>query len=362
MPALPPGAFAARVTAWQHRAGRHDLPWQVRDAYRIWLSEIMLQQTQVSAVIPFFLRFIARFPRIAAVAAAHEDDVLALWSGLGYYARARNLHRAAQLMVERHAGEFPRTFEDIVALPGIGRSTAGAIAVFAFGARHAILDGNVRRVLARCFGIEGFPGERKVENQLWAQAEVLLPETEIEAYTQGLMDLGATVCTRRRPACGACPLRGDCVAAREDRTSALPSPRPRKALPEKATVMLILRRGREVLLEKRPAPGIWGGLWSFPEVGEIDDARRVSQQRFGAVVSTDGALPGVRHGFTHFALTITPALLRVEQMEGRVQEPGLIWLTLEDAMGAAVPAPVREILRRLRNDQGAGPTLPIPPA
>jgi A/G-specific adenine glycosylase len=355
-------AFAERIVAWQRQAGRHDLPWQVRDAYRVWLSEIMLQQTQVSAVIPYFLRFIERFPGIASLAAAHEDEVLALWSGLGYYARARNLHRAAQLVAERHAGDFPRAFEDIVALPGIGRSTAGAIAVFAFGARHAILDGNVKRVLARYLGIEGFPGERKVESRLWAQAEALLPAEHVQAYTQGLMDLGATVCTRGRPDCAVCPLQENCVAWRDDRTATLPSPRPRKPLPERCTVMLILRRDREVLLEKRPAPGIWGGLWSFPEVGDIGQAARISRQRFGAVVSADGALPDVRHGFTHFALTIRPALLRVEQMEGRAQEPGQVWLTLEDAMGAAVPAPVREILRRLRNEHDAGRALPIPPA
>ncbi len=355
-------AFAERIVAWQRRAGRHGLPWQVRDAYRIWLSEIMLQQTQVSAVVPYFLRFTERFPAISGLAAAGEDEVLALWSGLGYYARARNLHRAARLMVERHNGDFPRTFEDIVELPGVGRSTAGAIAVFAFGARHAILDGNVKRVLARNFGIEGFPGEKKVENLLWARAETLLPEKDVEAYTQGLMDLGATVCTRGRPACAACPLREDCVAARENRTSTLPSPRPRKPLPERAIVMLILQRDREVLLEKRPAPGIWGGLWSFPEAGDIEEAGRISQQRFGAVVSTDGALPDMRHGFTHFALTIKPALLRVERMESRMQEPGHVWLTLEDAMGAAVPAPVREILRRLRDDGSAAAAPATPPA
>lgn len=358
----PREVFAGRVIAWQRRAGRHDLPWQVRDAYRIWLSEIMLQQTQVSAVIPYFLRFIERFPGIASLAAAHEDEVLALWSGLGYYARARNLHRAAQRMVERHAGNFPTAFEDIVALPGVGRSTAGAIAVFAFGERHAILDGNVKRVLARCFGIEGFPGERKVENLLWARAEALLPGKDVEAYTQGLMDLGAMVCTRGRPACAACPLRQDCVAMREHRTSTLPAPRPRKPLPEKATVMLILQRDREVLLEKRPVPGIWGGLWSFPEVGDIEEAGRISQQRFGVLVRTEGALPDVRHGFTHFALTIRPALLRVERMEGQTQEPGHVWLTLEDAMGAAVPAPVREILRRLGNDRRAAAAPAMPPA
>lgn len=362
MPEQQNEAFAGRVVVWQRKSGRHNLPWQVRDAYCVWLSEIMLQQTQVSAVIPYFLRFIGRFPDIGGLAAAHEDEVLALWSGLGYYARARNLHRAAQLMAERHGGAFPREFEDIVDLPGIGRSTAGAIAVFAFGARHAILDGNVKRVLARYFGIEGFPGDKKVENRLWAQAEALLPNEDVEAYTQGLMDLGATICTRGRPACAACPLQEACVARLQDRTATLPSPRPRKPLPEKSTVMLILQRDREVLLEKRPAPGIWGGLWSFPEVGEIGEARRISQQRFGAVVTPEGALPDVRHGFTHFALTIKPALLRVEQMERRAREPGHLWLTLDDAMGAAIPAPVREILRRLRSEQGAAIVLPIPPA
>ena len=354
--------FAGRVIKWQRCAGRHDLPWQVSDPYRIWLSEIMLQQTQVTAVIPYFLRFIQRFPDIASLARATEDEVLAQWSGLGYYARARNLHRAAQWMVERHGGDFPRLFADIVALPGIGRSTAGAIAVFAFGARHAILDGNVKRVLARYFGIEGFPGDKKVENRLWLQAEDLLPGKEVATYSQGLMDLGATVCTRGRPACGACPLHDDCVARLEGRTAALPSPRPRKPLPEKSTVMLILQRDREVLLEKRPAPGIWGGLWSFPEIGDIAQARRESQQRFGAIVSAGGALPDVRHGFTHFALTIKPALLRVERMESRAQAPGHLWLTLEDAMGAAIPAPVREILRRLNSEPGPVTALPIPPA
>ncbi|HEX7813273.1 MAG TPA: A/G-specific adenine glycosylase [Burkholderiales bacterium] len=355
-------AFAGRVIAWQRRAGRHDLPWQGRDAYRIWLSEIMLQQTQVSAVIPYFLRFLQRFPDIGGLAAAHEDEVLAVWSGLGYYARARNLHRAARLMAERHGGTFPRAFEDIVDLPGIGRSTAGAIAVFAFGGRHAILDGNVKRVLARHFGIEGFPGEKKVEGRLWAQAEALLPAEHVEAYTQGLMDLGATVCTRGRPACAVCPLQEDCAARRENRTAVLPSPRPRKPLPEKSTVMLILQRDREVLLEKRPAPGIWGGLWSFPEVGDIGEAQSLSRQRFGALVTGEGSLPDVRHGFTHFALTIKPALLRVERMERRAHEPGHLWLTLDDAMGAAIPAPVREILRRLRNGRGASPLFAIPPA
>jgi A/G-specific adenine glycosylase len=341
-------SFAERVIEWQQSSGRHDLPWQrTRDPYRIWLSEIMLQQTQVSAVVPYYARFLARFPDLASLAAASEDEVLALWSGLGYYARARNLHNAARAIVESHAGIFPGVFDAIVALPGIGRSTAGAIAVFAFGTRQPILDGNVKRVFARAFGIGGFPGEKKVEAAMWAQAEAMLPQGDVEAYTQGLMDLGAVICTRSRPRCELCPLSEDCVARRENRITELPARRPKKTLPEKSTVMLILQRDREVLLEKRPAPGIWGGLWSFPEIADLSGAASVVRARFGAQVSSEGTLPEVRHGFTHYALTITPALLRVTRLEHRAHSPGHVWLTPAEAIDAAVPAPVREILRRL---------------
>jgi A/G-specific adenine glycosylase len=341
-------SFAARVIEWQQRCGRHDLPWQrTRDPYRIWLSEIMLQQTQVSAVVPYFERFLARLPDIASLAAAQEDEVLALWSGLGYYARARNLHRAARAIVKSHAGIFPQPFDDIVALPGIGRSTAGAIAVFAFGARHPILDGNVKRVFARSLGIAGFPGERRIEMAMWSRAKALLPMEQVEAYTQGLMDLGAAICVRTRPRCDACPLADECVARRENRVAELPAPRPKKPLPEKATVMLILQRDREVLLEKRPAPGIWGGLWSFPEVADLRAIAREMSTRFGAQAIAEGTLPAIRHGFTHYALTITPALLRVTRLLPHAQAPGQVWLTPADAINAAVPAPVREILRRL---------------
>lgn len=341
-------SFSGRVIEWQRRHGRHDLPWQgTRDPYRIWLSEIMLQQTQVSAVTPYYARFLARFPDLASLAAAPEDEVLALWSGLGYYARARNLHSAAKAVVGNHAGEFPRDVDALMALPGIGRSTAGAIAVFAFGARQPILDGNVKRVFARAFGIEGYPGEKKIESVMWMQAQALLPHRDVDIYTQGLMDLGAGVCTRGRPQCALCPLRQDCFALREDRVAALPARRPRKPLPEKFTMMLILQRDREVLLEKRPAPGIWGGLWSFPEAADLAAAAGVLRTRFGVEVSAEGLLPAVRHGFTHYVLTISPALLRVIRTEHRAHSPGQVWLTLADAMNAAVPAPVREILRRL---------------
>jgi A/G-specific adenine glycosylase len=340
--------FARRVIAWQKTCGRHDLPWQnTRDPYRIWVSEIMLQQTQVAAVVPYYTRFLTRFPDLASLAAAAEEDVLALWSGLGYYARARNLHRASRCIVATHRGVFPHAFDDILALTGIGRSTAGAIAVFAFGQRRPILDGNVKRVFARAFGISGYPGEKKVEAAMWVRAENLLPLDQVEAYTQGLMDLGAAICTRTRPRCRVCPLQDACRARRDNRVSELPAPRPKTVLPQKSTVMLIVRHGQKVLLEKRPTPGIWGGLWSFPEIARLEQAAEVLFTRFGAQVAAEGTLAEVRHGFTHFALTITPALLRVQRVDPRAESPGMVWLTPTDAIVAAVPAPVREILRRL---------------
>lgn len=345
--------FAPRIVAWQRRYGRHDLPWQnTRDPYRIWISEIMLQQTQVAAVIGYYQRFLARFADVQALAAADEDDVLQLWAGLGYYARARNLHRAARIIRDEHGSAFPLTHEQVCALPGIGRSTASAICAFAFGTRAAILDGNVKRVLARHFGIEGFPGERKVEQRLWALSEQLVPERDIEAYTQGLMDLGARVCVRSAPGCLACPLAGTCVALREGRTAQLPAPRPAKALPQRETTMLILVRQGEVLLEKRPSPGIWGGLWSFPEV----DGARIEQEciaRFGVDAEQIARLPNVAHGFTHFRLRIAPVVARATRVQA-AEQPGRLWLTPADALGAAIPVPVRRILHALEGGDLAG--------
>jgi A/G-specific adenine glycosylase len=339
-------SFAARIIRWQRQHGRHDLPWQsTRDPYRIWVSEIMLQQTQVSAVIPYYQRFMARFPDVSTLAAADEDEVLAHWSGLGYYARGRNLHRAARLIVERHADAFPSDFEAVCTLPGVGRSTAAAICVFAFGQHRAILDGNVRRVLARHAGIHGYPGDKRVEDELWQQAESLLPERDIESYTQGLMDLGAGPCSRRGPDCGACPVGESCVARHDGLTRDLPSPRPTRTLPQRETAMLILMSGGEVLLEKRPASGIWGGLWSFPETDEnqIEDAA----VRYGVRPGRLSRLTVLEHGFTHFKLRIRPVLAHVARRSG-LQEPGLIWLTVEDALGAAIPSPVKRILGELR--------------
>jgi A/G-specific adenine glycosylase len=280
-------SFASRIVNWQQRHGRHSLPWQAtRDPYRIWLSEIMLQQTQVATVIPYFERFVARFPDLPALAAAHEDDVLALWSGLGYYSRARNLHAAARAIMAGHGGTFPAVPAAIAQLPGIGRSTAAAIAALAFGQPCAILDGNVKRVLTRHGGIAGWPGDKKTETALWTLAESLLPRTAVESYTQGMMDLGALVCTRSQPACSACPVKVDCIAHTQGRTQELPTPRPQKVLPEKQVQMLLLLDRGELMLEKRPSRGIWGGLWSLPELAPGADATAHCRDRFGFVALT----------------------------------------------------------------------------
>lgn len=310
----------------------------------------MLQQTQVGAVTGYFQRFMERFPDVKALALATEDEVLQLWSGLGYYARARNMHKAARRIVEVHDGSFPQTAQSIQELPGIGRSTAAAIAVFAFGERAAILDGNVKRVLARCFGIEGFPGASSVEAKLWALAGDLLPRARnpsaIEAYTQGLMDLGATVCTRTKPACEACPVTLDCIARKTGRIAKLPAPRPPKAYPTRHATWLVLRHRGEVLLERRPSHGIWGGLWVFPEFAGTDLAQ-YCRSEYGCVLSGHQSLPIFAHGFTHFRLEISPLVCTVGQRGARAESPGRVWSTVEAAAGAAVPAPVRKLLELL---------------
>jgi A/G-specific adenine glycosylase len=319
--------FAGKLVRWQRRHGRNDLPWQgTRDPYRIWLSEVMLQQTQVSAVIPYYERFLARFPDVQALAAAQQDEVLGLWSGLGYYARGRNLHAAAQII---SGSGFPRNAASIERLPGVGRSTAAAIAAFAFGERAAILDGNVKRVLARHFAVLGWPGERAVQEKLWQIAEALLPVRGIEEYTQGLMDLGATVCTPQ-PRCDACPLSPSCAARRRKLTGSIPSPRPRKALPVRDATWHIVRHGGEVLLERRPGAGLWAGLWTFPETkpGFIR-AKAIGLARF-------------EHGFTHFRLRVRPLLYDAAKKPAQGW-----WVPIEDALAGAVPTPVRKLLKGL---------------
>ena len=352
--------FASRLIEWQRKHGRHGLPWQGADAYRVWLSEIMLQQTQVATVIPYYQRFVSSFPNICTLAAATEEQVLAHWSGLGYYARGRNLHRAARIIVEKYHGEFPREFDQIIELPGIGRSTAAAICALAYHERRAILDGNVKRVLARYCGIEGWAGNKKIEEQLWTQAENLLPPPRdggnaveatsgIATYTQSLMDMGATVCTRSRPKCALCPVQSDCIALNTDRVSALPTPRPRKIVPEKCTTFLLLMHGNDILLEKRPGSGIWGGLWCPPQA-ESENEVTGFIQRNGVEVSEQIELEEFTHTFTHFKLHITPMLIRVKQKPHQVQQAGSVWLGVEESLQAAIPTPVRQVLKKLLSD------------
>ncbi|NJD26585.1 MAG: A/G-specific adenine glycosylase [Betaproteobacteria bacterium] len=338
-----PSAFADRLVAWQKTAGRHGLPWQgTRDPYRIWLSEIMLQQTQVTTVIPYYARFLARFPDIAALAAAPLEEVIALWAGLGYYARARNLHRCAREVVAVHAGKFPETASALAALPGIGRSTAAAIAAFAFGERAAILDGNVKRVLCRHFAIEGFPGQAAIHAALWDLAESLLPARDIAAYTQGLMDLGATLCTRSRPDCAACPLATSCIALAEGRQTELPARRPRPAIPVRRATFVLISDGARLLLERRPPSGIWGGLLVPPE-GEPGAVLA----RLGLAAEQEPEpLAPLRHAFTHFRLTLEPVLCRVT-VGTACREAGTEWVRIADIAGAGVPAPVQKLVRRL---------------
>lgn len=351
--------LAAKLIRWQKLHGRSNLPWQNRhDPYAIWVSEIMLQQTQVTTVIPYYLRFLQDFPDIKSLASGSVDEVLALWSGLGYYSRGRNLHRAACLIVRDHGGIFPRDLEAIQQLPGIGRSTAAAIAVFAYGEHCAILDGNVKRVFARCFGIEGYPGEKKNETLLWQKAEGLLPKErkggEIEAYTQALMDLGATICTRGKPKCRVCPLQQDCIALRDKRVDKLPAPRPNRLLPKKETGLLMLMKDGKVLLEKRPATGIWGGLWCLPEMPVDDDARAYCTQHFGMKVIPLAHMAPLNHAFTHFKLRIHPRPLQVVSYFSSIKTQGqgeTKWIALDDALTAAIPAPVRKLLVQHRGPQ-----------
>jgi A/G-specific adenine glycosylase len=315
--------FSQKLVAWQRRHGRRGLPWQgTRDPYRVWLSEVMLQQTQVAAVIPYYRRFVETYPTVVALAAAQEEEVLRLWSGLGYYARGRNLLLAARKVVAQ--GGFPESPEAIGELPGIGRSTAAAIAVFAFGRRAAILDGNVKRVLSRVYAVEK-------EEDLWPLAERLLPRQELETYTQALMDLGALVCTRSKPACGDCPVAGACLARRQKRVHELPAPRARKVLPVRRATWHVYLHNGGVLLERRPSRGLWGGLWAFPE-------SNILEKKNGTRLSP------VEHGFTHFKLIAQPLVFRVTK---RAESPGCLWLDLADAAHAAVAAPVRRLLRSL---------------
>lgn len=341
--------LATTLLAWFDVHGRHDLPWQSpRDGYRVWVSEIMLQQTQVSTVIPYFTRFMQHFPDVITLADAALDDVLHHWTGLGYYARARNLHRAAQQIRDEHARQFPTEFDDLIALPGIGRSTAGAILAQAFEQRFAILDGNVKRVLSRLHAIAGWPGEKAVENQLWQIAETHTPYQRLADYTQAIMDLGATVCRRSKPGCPDCPLKSACVAFANDTVSLYPGKKPRKTNPVRSTCMLMLIDPEDdsVLLEQRPQSGIWGGLWSFPECAIDDDPVQWCRDHLQLQIQDLQTLPALRHTFSHFHLDITPVLARAVPV-GIMDSPQHIWYNSSRSAARGFPAPVKQLLDKL---------------
>ncbi|WP_369914107.1 A/G-specific adenine glycosylase [Xanthomonas sp. NCPPB 3005] len=347
----PPDTFAPRLLAWFDRSGRHDLPWQhPRSPYRVWLSEIMLQQTQVAVVIPYFLRFLQHFPTLPDLAAAGTDAVMAQWAGLGYYARARNLHAAAKRCVELHDGELPRDFDALHALPGIGRSTAGAILSQAWNDRFPILDGNVKRVLTRYHGIAGYPGLPAVEKPLWAIAQAhvaAVADGRMADYTQAQMDFGATLCTRANPACVLCPLQDDCVARRDGLVEALPTPKPGKTLPEREALALLLENAAgELLLQRRPASGIWASLWTLPQA-ESESALRAWFEREIRGRGFDDAepMPPIVHTFSHYRLHLQPLRLRKVALRDAVRDnDDLRWVARADLSALGLPAPIRKLL------------------
>lgn len=344
--------FSQVLIAWQKQYGRHTLPWQqTRDGYRIWLSEIMLQQTQVATVIPYYVRFLSRFPNVYVLAASSLEAVLSEWSGLGYYSRARHLHQCAQLVAEKYEGQFPSDPKELEKLPGIGRSTAAAIAVFSCGRRAAILDGNVIRVFSRIFGIHEYAGKKAVKDQLWHLAEALLPEKDIEIYTQGLMDLGATVCRRSNPFCEQCPFSSYCFAFMNGKTADLPVRRASKKIPEKQVVMMILTKKDKVLLKKRPATGIWGGLFSLPELTNTISAMPVQIEKtvsFWGSFKKYEVLEPLVHTFTHFKLHITPVWVQLIKSNNAKTEGQYIWEKLTDIETLPLPSPVKKLLERAR--------------
>lgn len=346
-------AFSQSLLKWFHTHGRKDLPWKQNPTpYRVWISEIMLQQTQVTTVIPYYKRFIRRFPDLPSLARSSVDEVLRLWAGLGYYARARNLHRAAQLALEIHQGKLPTTLEALIQLPGIGRSTAGAILALALGQRHPILDGNVKRVLARQEAIDSWPGHSQIEKQLWQQAEERLPMSQIADYTQAIMDLGAIICTRHHPRCPDCPVKATCQAYAQRNPEAYPRPRPRKRLPLRATHMLILiNNQREVLLERRPPVGLWGGLWSFPECSLQTKVAPWCREHLGYAIGEIKVWPSLRHHFTHFTLDIQPIVAQVQRETCQIMESdNRVWYKIKKTNERAHPAPILRLLEQLRKN------------
>ncbi len=338
--------FAKTLLRWYRDHGRHDLPWQKSASlYSTWVSEIMLQQTQVATVIPYYENFMQHFPDISTLAQASQDDVLLHWAGLGYYSRARNLHQAAAIIAEWHQGKFPQVYEEVLALPGIGPSTAGAILAQALGQRHAILDGNVKRVLARYRAIEGWPGQSPVEKQLWTWAEKYTPERDVADYTQAIMDLGATICRRSSAKCDVCPLNESCHALQQDRVAELPTRKAKKSLPVKQKRFLIIKNEQgDYLMEKRPPAGIWGGLWSLPELAMDESVDEMVNKNWRLSVNNISNLPVFRHTFSHFHLDITPCEVRVAPTCHSIADSERYqWCT--DISQLALAAPVSSILQ-----------------
>lgn len=341
--------FSDKIVHWYGEHGRKNLPWQLDvSPYKVWISEVMLQQTQVATVIPYFERFMRSFPDVIALANAPVDQVLHHWSGLGYYARARNLHKASQIVRDDYAGVFPETLDELVALPGIGRSTAGAVLSLALEQSQPILDGNVKRVLARCFAISGWYGKSSVLKELWALSERLTPETNVSAYNQAMMDMGATLCTRSKPSCQRCPLSNDCEALRRDQIADYPAKKPKKTIPTKQSRLLLIRNTEgDVILEKRPPSGIWGGLWSFPEQA-LDEAFASAPILQNAVYEEGKALPIRRHTFSHFHLDIHPQEILLKESGCRVMESELVWYNLHQPDERGLAAPVARLLEELQ--------------
>jgi A/G-specific adenine glycosylase len=344
--------FAARLLDWFALHGRRTLPWQINPSpYRVWLSEVMLQQTQVATVIPYYERFMARFSDVGSLASARLDEVLHLWTGLGYYARARNLHACAQVVVSRYDGKFPLQVDAMMDLPGIGRSTAGAILALSAGQRQPILDGNAKRVLARAFGIAGDPTVKAVLATLWAQADACTPAQDVAAYTQAIMDLGATVCTRVRPACTLCPMTGRCIAALEGRQAELPGRKQKRARPSREATFLIAHTASNgstaVLVERRPASGLWGGLWSPPQFETEGDALAWCRKEFGEAAESQ-MLPPIDHAFTHFDLRLNPLQVRCDRNTGVLDGSDRLWYQLEAPPRIGLPQPIRRLFERLR--------------
>lgn len=343
--------FSQQVLVWYQRFGRKTLPWQLeKTPYKVWLSEVMLQQTQVATVIPYFERFMSRFPTVTDLAAAPLDEVLHLWTGLGYYARARNLHKAAQRVAEKHGGLFPQTFEEVADLPGVGRSTAGAILSLALGKHFPILDGNVKRVLARCYAVDGWPGKKEVEKRLWQLSEEVTPAEGVGQFNQAMMDLGAMVCTRSKPKCEICPLNLGCIAYANSSWAQYPGKKPKQTIPQRTGWLLLMQQGQDVWLEQRPPVGLWGGLFCFPQYSTEEELRQALRNN-GVDDQRLQQMTAFRHTFSHFHLDIVPMWLDLPSARVAMDAGPGLWYNLAQPPAVGLAAPVERLLQQLRQPQ-----------